>query len=61
MSATDRLRLGHVEAMDAEPIQSLEHDAALAQEVVRDHRLRHVGELVRRAPPPPAAGSSRAG
>ena len=39
MSATDRPLARHVEAMDAEPLQPLEHDAALAQEVLRDHRL----------------------
>ena len=48
MSATDRPRLGTSRHVDAEPLQPLEHDAALAQEVVRDHRLRDVGELPRR-------------
>ena len=47
MSATDRPRLGTSRHVDAEPLQPLEHDAALAQEVVRDHGLRDVGELAR--------------
>ena len=34
--------------MDAEPLQPLEHDAALAQEILRDHGLRHIDELARR-------------
>ena len=48
MSATDKPAARHVEAMDAEALQPLEHDAAVAQEVLRDDRLGDVDELVRR-------------
>ncbi len=48
MSATEQAAARHVEAVHAEPLQPLEHDAALAQEIVRDHGLCDVAELVRR-------------
>ena len=43
MRATDRPRARHVEAMDAEALQPLEHDAAVAQEILGDDRLGDVG------------------
>src|SRR6202040_1759007 len=38
----------HVEAMDAEALQPLEYDAAVAQEVLGDDRLGDIHELVGR-------------
>ncbi len=48
MSATDRPPARHVEAVDAQALQPLEHDAAVAQEVLGDDRLGDVDELVGR-------------
>ena len=48
MRADRQTAARHIEAMHAQPLKPLEHDAALAQEIVRDDGLRDVGEPVRR-------------